>query len=204
MNRVQEILDYWFGAPGSAEYGARRDIWFKDGRRIDAEVRERFLALHEEAAAGRLDSWRGDPAPCLALILLLDQFPRHMFRDTPRAFATDPLALATAKHAIDAGHDRGRHHVERGFFYLPFAHAEDPTEQRRSVALRRSLPEHEDKQRTVESAVRHMEVIERFGRFPHRNEIIGRQSTPEEEDFLDANPDAWFAKYRKQTAGETS
>ena len=194
-----EVLDYWFGAPGSADHGRRRDIWFKDGRTIDAEIRERFRPLHDEAACGALDRWREDARACLALILALDQFPRHIFRDRPRAYATDPRALATAKFALEAGYDRDRPIVELNFFYLPFSHAEDLAAQHRSVELRRALPEHEEKEKSVSRAIDHMEVIARFGRFPHRNDIVGRETTPEEARFLADNPDAWFAKYRKKT-----
>jgi uncharacterized protein (DUF924 family) len=197
--KALEVLDFWFGAPGSADHGQRRDIWFKDGRSIDAEIREKFLTFHEQAASGALDHWRGDARACLALILVLDQFPRHMFRDQARAYATDAQALATAKAALDAGYDRESPNVEINFFYLPFSHAEDLAAQHRSVALRRALPDHADKARAVGRAVDHMEVIARFGRFPHRNDIVGRASTPEEASFLADNADAWFAKYRKKT-----
>ena len=199
IEEASEVLNYWFGAPGSPEHGRRRDMWFKDGRSFDDEIRERFLSIHEEAASGGLDRWRQDPRACLALILLLDQFPRHMFRDRPLAYATDPRALATAKRALDAGYDRDRPFFELNFFYLPFSHAEDLAKQRRSVELRQALPEHEEKEKSITRAIDHMEVIARFGRFPHRNEILGRESTPEEATFLDENPDAWFAKYLKRT-----
>ena len=128
MQRAKEILDYWFGPPESPEYGERRTIWFQDGRMIDAEVRERFLTHHEAAAGGAFDHWREDARACLALILLFDQFPRHMFRDRPRAYATDQLALAVAKHALEAGYHLGRPVVELTFFHLPFEHAEDLAE----------------------------------------------------------------------------
>ncbi len=203
MQRAREVLDYWLGPPESPGYGEPRAVWFKEGRSIDGEIRERFGPLHEQAAGGALDPWRDDPRACLALILLLDQFPRHMFRGQPRAFATDPQALAAAKGALDAGHDQGRLFVELAFFYLPFAHAEDLAEQRRSVALRGAVPEHADKQRSLGRAVDHLEVIARFGRFPHRNDILARASTPDEQSFLDQNPDAWFAKYRKQPPAGT-
>ncbi len=197
--KALEVLDFWFGVAGSADHGQRRDIWFKDGRSIDAEIRDRFLMLHGEAASGGLDHWRGDGCACLALILVLDQFPRHMFRDRAGAYASDALALAAARAALAAGHDRDRPFVELNFFYLPFSHAEDLAAQHRSVELRRELPEHEDKERSVGRAIDHLEVIARFGRFPHRNDIVGRESTPEETRFLDENADAWFAKYRKKT-----
>ncbi len=197
--KADHVPDFWFGAPGGADHGKRREIWFKEGRSIDAEIREKFLTLHEQAASGGLDHWRGDRRACLALILVLDQFPRHMFRDRAGAYASDDQALATATAALDAGHDRDRPFVELNFFYLPFSHAEDLAAQQRSVALRRALPEHEDKERSIGRAVDHMEIIARFGRFPHRNDIVGRASTPEETKFLDENPDAWFTKYRKKT-----
>jgi uncharacterized protein (DUF924 family) len=199
IEQASGVLDYWFGAPGSPEHGQRREIWFKDGRAIDAEIRERFLDLHEKAASGGLDHWRQDPRACLALILLLDQFPRHMFRDRPRAYATDPKALATATHALDAQFDRDRPLVEVNFFYLPFSHAEQLAAQHRSVEFRRALPEHKEKEKSITHAVEHMEVIARFGRFPHRNEILGRESTPEEARFITEDPDAWFVKYLKKT-----
>lgn len=200
MRRAQDVLDYWFGTPDHPEYGLPRKIWFEDGRTIDAELRERFLALHEEAASGALDAWRGDRTACLALVILLDQFPRHMFRDDGRAYATDPKAQATATHAVDAGYDRDRMIVEKNFFYLPFTHAEDMAAQTRSVALRRAMPDHDNKPRAIQRAEEHRDVIDQFGRFPHRNDIIGRPSTAEELAFLEADPEAWFMKYRKRSA----
>lgn len=197
--RAQSILDFWFLPESDPEHGKPRDIWFAEGRSIDAVVRETFLADHEAAAAGALDHWRDDADACLALILLFDQFPRHMFRDTARAYATDPLALATARHALARGFDHMQPVFKRNFVYLPFTHAEDLPAQRQSVDLRRALPDtYEAKEKSLLRAVEHMEVIERFGRFPHRNDIVGRESTPDEIAFLDADPEAWFAKYRKK------
>jgi len=198
MQRAHEVLDYWFGPVGSPDYGKPREVWFKDGRSIDAEVRTRFLGLHEAAAGGAHDDWRDDARTCLALVLLFDQFPRHMFRDTPRAFATDPLALATAKHALDAGHEGALLPVELAFLHLPFMHSEDLAEQRRGLELRKAAPDYDGKPDSIGHAVAHMEIVARFNRFPHRNDILGRQSTPEEQAFLDSSLDAWFAKYRKQ------
>ena len=200
MQQADDVLLYWFGSPDSPEFGKPREVWFQLGRTIDDEIRERFLPLYEEAVAGKHDHWRDDPRACLALIIVLDQFPRHMFRDQARAYAADAKALATSQHALAAGYDQGRPSVELNFFYLPFSHAEDLDAQRRSVELRHAMPEHETKERAVTRAIQHMEVIERFGRFPHRNDIVGRTSTPEEEAFLDADPEAWFQKYRKRSA----
>lgn len=196
--RVQAILDFWFLPADDPDHGKPRDIWFAAGRTIDGIVRETFLDDHEAAAAGALDAWRDTPDSCLALILLFDQFPRHMFRDTARAYATDPLALATAEHALARGFDSDRPAFMRNFLYLPFTHAEDLAAQRKSVELREGLPDDGNKAKSVRAAVEHREVIERFGRFPHRNDIVGRDSTPEEIAFLDADPGAWFAKYRKR------
>ena len=197
--RAKSILDFWFLPEDDPDHGKPRDIWFAEGRSIDGLVRDVFLADHEAAAAGAFDHWRDDADSCLALVLVFDQFPRHMFRDTARAYATDPLALATAEHAVARGFDRECPVFKRNFFYLPFTHAEDLAAQRRSVELREALPDsYDNKERSVLRAVEHMEVIERFGRFPHRNDIVGRESTAEELAFLDADPDAWFAKYRKR------
>ena len=197
--RAQSILDFWFLPETDPGHGTARDVWFAEGRSIDATVRERFLADHEAAAAGAYDRWRDEAGACLALILLFDQFPRHMFRDTARAYETDPLALATARHALARGFDREAPVFKRNFFYLPFTHAEDLAAQHQSVHLRKALPDtYENKEKSILRAVEHMEVIERFGRFPHRNDIVGRESTPDEIAFLDADPEAWFAKYRKR------
>ena len=197
--RAQSILDFWFLPETDPEYGKPREVWFAEGRSIDAVVRERFLGDHEAAAAGAFDDWRDDAETCLALILLFDQFPRHMFRDTARSYATDPLALAAARHALDRGFDQVHPVFKRNFVYLPFTHAEDLAAQRQSVELRKALPEsYGNRDRSILRAVEHMEVIERFGRFPHRNDIVGRESTPDEIAFLEADPEAWFAKYRKQ------
>ena len=139
----------------------------------------RFLPLWEEAARGGLGAWQATPLASLALIVALDQFPRNMFRGTARAFATDRLALAAAANAIDRGFERALSQPERTFVCLPFEHAEALAAQRRSLELFRALdPDN------LEWARRHYEVIERFGRFPHRNALLGRASTPEEIEFL--------------------
>lgn len=200
MQRAAEVLEYWFGLPEDPEYGKPREVWFAKGRTLDADIRERFRSLNEEAASGALDQWRDDPKTCLALIILLDQFSRHIFRDQPEAYANDPKALAVAEHALDAGYDKDRMIVEVNFFYLPLTHAEDLDAQRRSVALRQAQADHDGKERSVLRAVQHMEAIEQFGRFPHRNEILGRISTPEEIDYINSDPEAWFVKYLKRPA----
>ncbi len=174
-----EVLDFWFGAPDSSERGRPRTSWFRKSEPFDAEIRRRFLATWERAARGELGLWQATPLASLALVVTLDQFPRNMFRGTARAFASDSPALAAARSMIAMEFDRLLSPVERVFAYLPFAHAEDLAAQRRSLALFHGL-DAED----MRSAKRHYEIIARFGRFPHRNAVLGRRSTPEETEFL--------------------
>jgi uncharacterized protein (DUF924 family) len=186
------VLDFWFGNAGNdaATAEAQQKLWWSKNETVDADIRNRFGALVEAAACGRHDDWAADPRGRLALILLFDQFPRNMYRDTPRAFAYDSFARELALAGIAANADRGLKAIERVFFYLPLEHAESPELQERCVALFTALaagaPEADRKTFTgyVEYAVRHRDVIHRFGRFPHRNRILGRSSTPEETDFL--------------------
>ena len=175
------VLLFWFGGP---ERGKRRKLWFEKNTAFDQEIRGRFLDLHEQAAAGKLSRLKAMPEDCLALILLLDQFPRNMFRGSPRAFATDAPALDAARHAVEQGYDRAMLPVERLFAYLPFEHSETLADQIKACALCKPLEEFEETDDAYRYAVRHREIIERFGRFPHRNAILGRASTPEEIEFL--------------------
>jgi len=174
-----EVLEFWFGAPNSRERGRPRKSWFQKSEAFDAEIRRRFLATWERAARGELVPWQATPLASLALVVTLDQFPRNMFRGTARAFASDSLALAAARSMIAMEFGRLLSPVERLFACLPFTHAEDLAAQRRSLALFHGL-EPEDER----SAKRHYEIIARFGRFPHRNAVLGRRSTPEETEFL--------------------
>jgi uncharacterized protein (DUF924 family) len=169
--RARAILDFWFH--GDAE----RKEWFRKDEAFDKEIRANFLGLYEEAERGGLASWLESPADCLALVILLDQFPRNMFRGSARAFATDPRALAAARHAVDAGYDKRVGEVARTFFYLPFEHSESLADQERALQLF-------DGQPNFEWARKHWEIVRRFGRFPHRNAVLGRQSTPAEIEFL--------------------
>jgi uncharacterized protein (DUF924 family) len=179
-----EVIDFWFGPPDSPERGRARKCWFEKDPVFDAVVRSRFEALHRRAATGRLSKWERTPLAALALVVVLDQFPRNMYRGEPRSFAADALALAVARRAIERGFDDVLRPVERWFAYLPFEHAEDLTAQRRSLALFGSLASDPDSAGTIDYARRHFEIISRFGRFPHRNDILGRQSTREESIFL--------------------
>ena len=175
------VLDFWFGPPGSAGYGKPREVWFKSDPAFDADVRRRFGGDLEQAATGSLDGLVGSPEGTLALVILLDQFPRNIHRGTPRAFAFDAKALDVARQALEAGHDRAVAPFQRTFLYLPFEHSEMLADQDRSVALFEALGD----ETTLDYAIRHREIIVRFGRFPHRNAILGRDSTPEEAAFLE-------------------
>jgi uncharacterized protein (DUF924 family) len=180
-SRAQEVLDFWFGREGEPGYGEFRQAWFRKDPEFDRKVRDRFEDLHEAAAAGELEGWREEARSCLALVILLDQFPRNMFRGDPKSYATDRMAQETAEYAVDRALDRELPAFQRMFLYMPFMHSEDLERQRRSVELFRALGGEDD---ATGYAVRHMEIIERFGRFPHRNEVLGRRTTPEEAEFL--------------------
>ncbi|MGG6237053.1 DUF924 family protein [Nodosilinea sp. AN01ver1] len=188
MERVEEILRFWFGdsADPEGEYGQQRKVWFKKDSAFDDAIRQRFLGDVERAIAGELDTWRSQPRSCLALVLLLDQFPRNLFRGKAKSFAGDRAALATAYYALDRGYDQQVLPVERMFFYLPLEHSENLADQERSVEVVRSLhaADPEKLESTLDYALRHRDVIQRFGRFPHRNEVLGRETTPEEAKFL--------------------
>lgn len=185
---AQALLAFWFGrAPlTDAELAERQRRWFSADPAFDAALRGRFGPLVGDAAAGALEPWCATPRGRLALILLLDQLPRNLFRGEARAFATDPQALACALAGLEAGHDRALSLVERSFFYLPLQHAEDLAMQERCVALCEALAREAPpaRRRSLEDfvvyAVRHRDLIARFGRFPHRNHVLARTSTPAE------------------------
>ncbi len=184
MLQVNEILDFWFGKPEDADYGKIRKFWFTKNLEFDQEVRSRFLSVYQQAAAGQLDEWQTSPHSCLALIIMLDQFPRNMFRSQPQAFATDPQALSIAQYALTQGFDQQLLPIQRWFIYMPFEHSENLEYQRQSVELFSTLKDDPDCASGIDYAHRHLKVIERFGRFPHRNQILVRESTPEEVEFL--------------------
>ncbi|HYB65669.1 MAG TPA: DUF924 family protein [Steroidobacteraceae bacterium] len=193
MDEARAVREYWFGTqPLSAEALERRmDFWFgPEGEQRDAEIRTRFGALLERAAAGELSAWADGPRRRLSLIVLLDQFPRNMFRGTARAFEYDAQALTLALTGMQSGADGALDFAERLFFYMPLEHAENRDAQDESVAaFRRLLAEvprelHEAFAGTLSFAEKHRSIIERFGRFPHRNVLLGRASTPEELEWL--------------------
>jgi uncharacterized protein (DUF924 family) len=167
------IITFWLNAGP--------DRWFKKDVSFDDEIRRRFLTMHEIAAAGELKAWEQDAIGTLALIILLDQFPRNMFRGQPRAFSTDALARAIAAGALMRGFDALVPQMLRTFFYLPFQHSEDIADQERGIALYKTANNIEG----LKWAELHADIIRRFGRFPHRNAILGRATTPEERAFLE-------------------
>jgi len=168
-----DVVGFWRDA-GYAKWFARSD-------EFDAEFRRRFEAAHYAAARRELEDWMGDAEGALALLILLDQYPRNCFRRSGHSYATDPLARHYAERAVDAGFDRAADPALRAFFYLPFEHSENPADQERSVELSRSLDGE-----YLKYAIAHRDVIARFGRFPHRNRELGRVNTPEEQAYLDA------------------
>ena len=189
---AQEVLDFWFLPEGSEGYGTLRDVWFKKDAAFDAVIVERFGALIGQAVAGGLREWDAQgPRGSVARILVLDQFTRNAWRGQPASFAGDALALAAARALVDSGAERSLPPLMRWFVYMPFEHAEDAAMQARSVELFAALaaqhagqPLHEGLAGALDYAHRHRGVIARFGRFPHRNAILGRASSAEEIDFL--------------------
>jgi uncharacterized protein (DUF924 family) len=179
---AREIIDFWFGAPPA---GAPRPEWFRKDEHFDATIRERFGDRIEAALAGGLRDWDAEPAGAVARILLLDQFTRNVFRGQARSYAGDALALDAARALVARAADRGLPGLMRWFVYLPFEHAEDLAAQQESVRLFAALaaeqPALADAYRW---AVKHHDVIARFGRYPHRNAVLGRASTPDETEFL--------------------
>ncbi len=193
MEKIKdELLEFWFGddTDDVAVAEAKAGLWWGHKPETDEEIRERFGTAATSAAVGILDHWSGSPRGRLALILLLDQMPRVIHRGMAKAFAMDADALKLAEQGLASGADRLLRPIERVFFYLPFEHSEDLADQERCLELFRDLAESvpEAHRKTFDSyvdyAVRHHEIIERFGRFPHRNQVLGRESTPEELGYL--------------------
>jgi uncharacterized protein (DUF924 family) len=183
MAQIDEILSFWFTEPDGTT-GKNRQVWFTKDPEFDAVVRDRFLSDYHQAATGALDPWQSTASGCLALILILDQFPRNLFRGQPESFATDGKALSIAQWAIAQGFDQTLPPIQRWFVYMPFMHSEDLEIQQQSVDLFQQFEGDSETQSSYPFAIKHMEVIQRFGRFPHRNIILGRENTPEEMEFL--------------------
>jgi uncharacterized protein (DUF924 family) len=192
MDQRAAIVSFWFGpldGDGRSD-PAHSGRWFRRDPGFDGEIRQRFLAEVEAALAGQRADWPDRADGALAYVLLLDQFTRNLFRDTPRMFAGDALAIEAAERAVASGIDQELAHDPRGFLYMPFMHSEDQSRQRRSVELFTAMAAatppsgRERAAAAVDYAVRHRDIVERFGRFPHRNAVLGRTSTPAEQSFL--------------------
>ena len=188
----EEVLSFWFGDdlddPGSVRTASKR--WFQKNRHFDAEIRSRFGTYPDAVMAGQLDEWLTDDQGLLGLILVLDQFPRNMYRNTPKSFAYDNAALRHALKALDRNLHQRLHPLQTVFLYLPLEHSEDIQMQERCVSGLQVLEQErggiwrEKISGFLRYAIAHHEVIEKFGRFPHRNEMLGRDSTPAEKEFL--------------------
>ncbi|MGB3536249.1 MAG: DUF924 family protein [Microcoleaceae cyanobacterium] len=184
MSNVEQILEFWFGNKNKADYGKPKKFWFTKDPKVDEAIKQQFAMDYELAKQGVLDSWKQSPRSCLALIILLDQIPRNIFRDQPQMYATDKQALSLAKFAVKHEFDQQLIPVKRWFIYLPFEHSENLDHQSQAVALFQTLSHDPDSADAIDYAIRHFDVIRKFGRFPHRNQILGRENTPEEAEFL--------------------
>ncbi len=173
MNSADELVTFWLDAGP--------DKWFTQDDAFDEAIRERFEGTHHAAARGELDGWAATPEGALALVLLLDQVPRNIYRNSAHAYATDPLARIQAGNALARGDDQQVQEILRQFFMLPFEHAENLADQDRAVALAGKLSDEK-----LKYALEHRDIIRRFGRFPYRNRALGRTNTPEEQAWLDA------------------
>ena len=179
----QDVLEFWFSS-------AQKSLWYAKDEKFDADIRQRFLPTYEAAYAGELDEWRSTPESLLALIILLDQFPRNMFRGSPRAFASDAYALRLTKEGIERGFHGSLRGAQLDFFLLPLMHSESLAYQDQCLALFRALCDVAPAAvasrfaNFLDYAERHRDVIQRFGRFPHRNALLGRESSAEELAFL--------------------
>ncbi len=173
---IESVLSFWFEE-------ARAEAWYKKNAAFDRDLTARFRATYDAASAGSLEHWAASVEGALALCIVLDQFPRNMFRENPQAFATDVMARQCAEAALARGFDQGVPPLRRQFFYLPFMHSERLADQERCVALCQALAGVES-QKTQKAAVAHRDIVARFGRFPHRNAVLGRGSSNEEIAFL--------------------
>jgi uncharacterized protein (DUF924 family) len=188
---VRTLLALWFLRPGEPGYGARRVVWFEQGRQQDDAIRRQFADLHADAVAGRLDDWAATPATCLALIVLLDQVSRHLYRGTLAAHEADAKARGLARWAIMSGFDRHVLPVHRWFFFLPFEHSEDLADQDLSLCLFAGLGEESEHRFVQASARHHHEAIAAFGRFPWRNAALGRTTTTAESSWMETEAVRW-------------
>ena len=177
---IRDILDFWFLPLDDAGYGKQRELWWNSTPEIDAEIRQRFGNLVDKATTGALDHWCKSPDGALALILLCDQFTRNIHRKTARAFSGDAKARETARFAVARGYPASYASDMRIFFFMPFQHSEDLGDQDFCCSLFANLGDGTNERYAID----HRDIVARFGRFPHRNEVLGRASTPEELDYL--------------------
>jgi len=184
MASVNDILSFWFGTLKLPEDAKPRPVWFRKDPTFDDAIRQRFARDYDAAVRGERDTWRASAPSCLALIILFDQFPRNLFRNDAQTFATDELALSHSEYALAQGFDQDLQPIHRLFMYLPFEHSENLVDQKRSIGLFKALRDAQGMSIAGDYAERHMKIIERFGRFPHRNAVLDRESTTEELAFL--------------------
>jgi uncharacterized protein (DUF924 family) len=170
---ARAVLDFWFVESGPEQ-------WFAKDEGFDGDIHDRFGSVYRRAYDGELGDWIETPEGCLALVIVLDQFPRNMFRDDPRAFATDPHARILLQHMLGLDYDKGLDARQRQFLYMPLQHSEDWQDQELSIELNAALGNDD----VLKFAHAHKDIIDRFGRFPHRNDVLGRESTPDELAFL--------------------
>jgi uncharacterized protein (DUF924 family) len=173
----ENVIRFWF-----TESSHRQ--WFEKNLEYDEKIRSRFLESYADVVDGKMSAWRTTPTGCLAEILTLDQFARNMFRDKPQAFAQDDLALTLAKEAVRVGDDKKLPEVQRQFFYMPYMHSESPEVHKEALGLFQNLGD----ERALKYELMHKKIIDTFGRYPHRNHILGRTSTPEELAYLETHP----------------
>lgn len=196
---IAEISTFWLGESlaGPDAAAGRRDFWYRGGESVDNEIRERFLEFVTKACTGELTEWGRTPEGAFALILLLDQFTRNLFRNSPDAYAGDKHAFAVVSDAIDGGLDRELHPVQRIWLYHPFHHSEMAAQQDRGIRLLHDIREtaseewHPYIERSITGWTRHRNIVARFGRFPHRNHVLGRTSTPDEAAFLETEGESF-------------
>ncbi|MEM9452885.1 MAG: DUF924 family protein [Myxococcota bacterium] len=190
---AEDVLDFWFGqldADGRAEASKRKSWWKKDPA-FDEEIRDRFLATYEAIVAGERRAWQEHASSCLALVIVLDQFSRNMFRNTAKMYAADGQSVQIVHSGLERGFDRMLRTDECVFFYMPLMHSEDLAHQERCIVLFRALHDQcpvaakDGLAKNIDFAVKHRDIVRDWGRFPHRNEILGRASTPEELAFLE-------------------
>lgn len=185
MNSIaQEILTFWFGTADLQADIEKRDIWFKSTPEFDTELIDRFTDVHKRAATGEFDHFRSSAEECLALVISLDQFPRNIYRGTGKAFHTDEKACELAHHALACAYDDAISLEPRKFFYLPLVHSENLADQEVAVEKYTAF----DDEKSLASSIGHRDAIKQFGRFPHRNKVLGRTNTPEEEEYLKIPP----------------